>query len=237
MYDGFMNRLVALLAVSSLAPFGFGQSFSDGGNLAVTLPKDAKITMELDARDDDLLALIKTLLKFDPGDSSSSPTKVSIPGAGGGVSMNIGDISSVIKYIHHVHVVTYEGGGGADGLAFQEEVFRKQGMQRMFFSGESSFSVMRSAGMGPMAFISATDDSVTVARTDGMVDLRALGQLGVRALSSMAANPQAKPGTVSIEKKIDAKPATKAVPAKTVKATAKPVTKTSKSTVKKTGGN
>jgi len=120
------------------------------------LPK-AKITMEVDARDDDLLGLVKQV-DF------------------GGIPM-----AEALGNITHLRVVTYERPAGPNveaGTGFYEEIFRKEGARRTFFRDQEGNRTLVLTFDRPRRQIAVilekqnNVNSVTIVRADGYPDLQ-----------------------------------------------------------------
>jgi len=142
------------------------------------VPAGANVTFEIDVQDDDILGILKQLLGA--LGASMNDKAVSVPGPKGSVSVDLAEIKDLFKNIHRIHAVTYEtkGNDGMAEAAEHEATFRKLGLHRLIYiQDERLVSVLRSPGVGGMAFIMVNDNAVTVGRTDGMVNFQVFGKL------------------------------------------------------------
>lgn len=206
-----MRHFVLSLALLAAALPTFAQK-----PLLITLPKGSEITMEVDARDDDILAFIKQAL----GASANSPaSKGVMPKAAGdplkkfGISLD--DVSGILRKIHQVHVITYHAAGHDDGLTFQEPIFTQAGYRRMVFSGseDSKMLLLRSTGTGGLVVVIENGFDVTVGRTDGMIDMALAGRFANVVLMQLMSGSVNKSTTSYLQPKAAAaaKPAKKPV--------------------------
>lgn len=256
-----MKLFIAAAALVAIPLSGFAQTptttMRSNPKLEVQLPKDATVTLEVDARDDDLLAVLKQFLSFGtsevkttvrPAAKTATTTttkvdaKISVPTPAGTIELE--GLSTLFRYIHHVHIVSYNCEDDMmDALAFQENDLKAQGLTRMVYaSPESPFLVMRSAGNGPMAIVTVNEESVTVIRTDGLLDMKFIGSLGGEIATTMAKSAlKNDKGTASttVSSQGVKLTATKTVNSTTKKTTSKAPAKTttSKAPAKKGSGN
>ncbi|AIE84272.1 hypothetical protein [Fimbriimonas ginsengisoli] len=206
-----MRRLILSLTLLTIIPPAFAQS-SASKPLLITLPEGAEVTMEVDARDDDILAFIKQAL----GASSSTPaSKVSVPKGAADplkkLGLNLEDVSGILRKIHQVHVITYHTNDQTDGMRFQEPIFTRAGYRRMVFSAseDNKMLFMRSPA-GGLAIVVVNGNDVTVGRTDGMIDMALAGRFANVALTQLMAGTVGKSQATYLQPK----PATAAKPAK-----------------------
>ncbi|MGV3615683.1 MAG: hypothetical protein ACO1SV_10150 [Fimbriimonas sp.] len=211
-------RFLFAFAISALVPAAWGGQAS----LApIAVPTEAKVTLEIDARDDDLLAVVKQFLGVEePGKGQKAPANAAFPiPAHLGIQMS--DITHLLRDIHQVRVVGYNLAGG-NSLEFHEAKLRDEGLRRMVFSStgnQSVLLVMRGDGGGGLGIYHQQGNSVTVVRTDGMLDMQLVGRLG-RAMIQGVSHASPAPASTTAP----AKPA----PKPTAKPAAKPVRKTGK---------
>lgn len=153
---------LALLAVPALA---------QTADLSIPLPKEAVVAFEVDARDDDLLATLRSFMS-----GKGMPMIPGMPGeAAGFIGVVMGDtLPKILKNVRRLHAVSFKAPTEFDALSFYEGPMRETGAQRMLYTGgKSPVLVLRSDG--GIAFITRSGANVTVARTEGMPDMAALG--------------------------------------------------------------
>jgi hypothetical protein len=202
-------RSIFAVATLALVPAAFAQS---GSVKPITLPEGTQVTFELDARDDDLLAVVKQFFGADeatPAGKKKAPAKLTVPGSRN-INVDWNDISALIRNIHQVRVVSYTAAGDANPIAFHEPAFASQGLRRMIFStgdDQDTFLVMRGDGNRGLGLLFIHGDAVTVARTDGMLDMAMIGRLGRAFMIATMATP-ATPAAPAVKAPV-AKPATK----------------------------
>jgi len=167
----------------------------------IKLPDGAQTTLEVDARDDDLLGLIRKLIaEFDNFDVKSIPGLSSQD-----LQIAPHDISALLKNIHRVRVVSFTNPNQADPVAFFEPQWKALGFHRMIYTGgDSTFLVMRGDATQGMAMLFTSGDETTVVRTDGLLDIPLLGRLAgvvlrgvvataIEAKATITKAPAAKP--------------------------------------------
>jgi len=90
----------------------FTPSFITPSPLVIPTPPGGKLRVEMDARSEDLLGMVKSFLK---GISETGSTTVFLPGQTAAAAQNSvaqaiasGDLAAMLKDVNHVHVVVYE---------------------------------------------------------------------------------------------------------------------------------
>ncbi|HTQ08438.1 MAG TPA: hypothetical protein VMI31_00055 [Fimbriimonadaceae bacterium] len=141
------------------------------GGVDIKPPDGAYVTLEVDARDQDLLGLIRKLVsQFDDVDAKVL----------GGAGMNLApaDVSSLFRRIHRIRVISYSGASNVDPVGFFEPQWQALGFHRLVFSrGDETLLIMCGRPDQGMGLLYTNSDGTTVVRTDGMLDIPALGRI------------------------------------------------------------
>ncbi len=216
--------LVCLLGIAVSAPV-CAQAPAPAPALPIPLPPGAAVQMELDSRDGDLLGMVKGLLA-----GAATPKT----GAGAGAAnanpfanfLSDGQLTALLKDIHHLHVLSFKSGNGAaapagqtaDLLTFYEKPFEAEGGHRMLYLSEQK--VVAVGFDQPRGFALAAVQSlgsVIVVRADGYPDMTVLGGL-LRTFGGLVPGlPTMTPPTVSAPTPA-ARPAPRSVPKTPAKA-------------------
>jgi hypothetical protein len=143
------------------------------------------VTMEVDAREDDLLGLVKQI------DLQGIP------------------LAEALGTITHLRVVTYEPPKGPDAVrpagsesasAFFEKAFVREGARRTFLqdrSGNRTVVLTFDRPQKQIAVIFEKPDGVTVARADGYPDLQKISVFLNRFLPGIGVTPGASPASAA----------------------------------------
>jgi len=220
--------LFCLLGIAVSAPV-CAQAPAPAPALPIPLPPGAAVQMELDSRDGDLLGMVKGLLAgaaTTPGSTTGSASPAA-PDANPFVSLlSDGQLTALLKDIHHLHVLSFKSGNGAaapagqtaDLLTFYEKPFEAEGGHRMLYLSEQK--VVAVGFDQPRGFALAAVQSlgsVIVVRADGYPDMTVLGGL-LRTFGGLVPGlPTMTPPTVSAPTPA-ARPAPRSVPKTPAKA-------------------
>lgn len=185
-------------------------------SLAIPLPPGAKVQMEIDASDDDLLGVVKSLLKGFNGQTLLPPVKGKSDAKPGGrfsAMLNDANLADVFKDVTRIHFVLVEmppvktalvapkpGKAGAaktllpdpepDQTAFYEGTYRAEGGHRIVFSNsEDTHFLMVSFGHARgFALVIQSPGTLAVARADGYPNLEKLTALGMTLANSLGSD-------------------------------------------------
>jgi hypothetical protein len=174
-------------------------------SLAIPLPPGAKVQMEIDASDDDLLGVVKSLLKGFNGKTLLPPIKAKSdgkPGSRFSDMLSDANLADVFKDVTRIHFILVEmppvmakaGKVSAakalspepDQTAFYESTYRAEGGHRIVFSNsEDTHFLMVSFGHAHgFALVVQSPGTLAVARADGYPNLEKLTALGMTLANS-----------------------------------------------------
>lgn len=209
--------------------------------LPIPIPPNAVVQAELDARDDDLLGMVKSLLagivsqKTTPA-AAEEATRI-LPAAPSGPEpafmrlLSEGQISALLKDIHHLHIVTFsltppQADGTAspslDLLRFYEETFLAEGGRRIAWSDVAPARFLMVGFDKPKGFAAVlhAPGRGVVVRADGYPNMEVLGGLmkvfvsqgGMRRAGRPMLNPPTAPSRPTPPAARKARPTTPARP-------------------------
>ncbi len=179
--------LVCLLGIAVSAPV-CAQAPAPAPALPIPLPPGAAVQMELDSRDGDLLGMVKGLLAgaaTTPGSTTGSASPAA-PDANPFVSLlSDGQLTALLKDIHHLHVLSFKSGNGAaapagqtaDLLTFYEKPFEAEGGHRLLYLGEQKVVTVGFDQPRGFAAVVQSSGTVFVVRADGYPDMTVIGSL------------------------------------------------------------
>lgn len=147
--------------------------------LEIGLPPGANVKTEVDAKEDDLLALIKQVLS-----SSSTGAKGSLTSASfdfEGMNLDPEVISKIVRNVHHVHFINYDQQTPGDAVSFHEKTLYGMGLRRMIYDKGSHVLLMLGTSPVEMAGVYQSGTDVMVLRVGGKIDFDVIGKL-IRSL-------------------------------------------------------
>jgi hypothetical protein len=143
--------------------------------LEIGLPPGANVKTEVDAKEDDLLALIKQALA-----SSSTATKGSQTSPTfdfGGMNLDPEVLSKIVRNIHHIHFINYDQQATGDAVSFHEKTLYGMGLRRMIYDKGSHVLLMLGTNPAEMAGVYQSGTDVMVLRMSGKIDFEIVGKL------------------------------------------------------------
>lgn len=179
--------------------------------LPIPIPNGAKVQFEMDAHQEDLLGMIKSFLsglggqkpggagKPPAGPASSGPGVLNASPATAFASiLSDAQLTELLKDIRQLHVVVFalppEGAAKGDApaermdlLTFYEEPFRAEGGRRLLWTdiGPQARALMIGFPQPRgFALVVQTPQMVVAVRTDGYLDLKAVGTLAAQFVGS-----------------------------------------------------
>ncbi len=152
--------------------------------MAIAVPPKAVIAFEVDARDSDLLGLLKNMVE----EFARSPMAKagSMPSS---LPLDVTKLGALLKDVHRVHIVNYLSSEPAitPNKLTHEDDFKLLGLKRMLYIPTGSgFVLAMGKGRGGMALVVAEGAKVTVVRTDGPLDLPMLGKVAATVIPGFA---------------------------------------------------
>lgn len=192
--------LAGVLAVSLLAGGrALAQDAPAYRPLPIPLPEKAQVTVEVDAHQEDLIGVVKSLLKglnlpammrmmqglggpagisFPDVAPNGEPAPVA-PAAPGAAEPPMPNFAEILKNIHQLHMVVFkaEGFTPEQAIKFYEGPFQEQGGRRVLWvnQGETRMLMMGFREPRGFAIVIPTATEVTVVRADGYPDLEGVG--------------------------------------------------------------
>lgn len=176
----------SLLAGAALSAPAFAQTPAPTPALPIPLPPGAAVQMELDSRDQDLLGMVKSLLTGAAAPAGAATAKASADANPFLSLLSDGQLTALLKDIHHLHVLSFKPADAAaspatppaDMLAFYETPFEAEGGHRILYLNGPQKVVMVGFDQ-PRGFAAAVQSSgsVFVVRADGYPDMTVVGSL------------------------------------------------------------
>lgn len=200
-----------LLGLMLLVP-ARGAMAQEEGALAIPLPSNSKVMFEVDASEEDLLGVLKSLLKGFNGQSlmgmmnmipgmmggGGMPGVPGAEGAPGGAAAGVGqmlsqvDLGATLGTIRRVHMVVFTPAAGSkpeDLIQFYEERFRAGGGRRLVWMdmGDMKMMMMGFGSQGGWAAVMPMGaDGVVVMRADGYPNLEGVGPIMMMAIPALS---------------------------------------------------
>ena len=179
-----MRTSPALLLLSfGLAVASPARAQTPSAPLPIPLPPGAAVQLEMDGKDADLLGLVKGLLAGAATPKMGAAVDAAAPNPFLAL-LGDGQLTALLKDIHHLHVVTFKpaaapaGAAPTDYLAFYEKPFEAEGGHRLLYltQGTSVVTVGFDAPRG-FAAVVQSGGTVSVVRADGYPDMAVVGNL------------------------------------------------------------
>ena len=160
-------------------------NMDSGLSAPLTIPPGAKLRVEMDARSEDVLGMMKAFLKG-IGETGSAPTpgQPAPPRSPMADLFANGNLADILKDVNHVHFVVYEVAPGTQGVkpatfdsnAFYENAFGTEGAHRIMFADADQYKLVMVGcpDRKGYAFAASGGGYVAVSRIDGYPNLEVL---------------------------------------------------------------
>ena len=164
--------------------------------LTIPMPPGAKLRVEMDARSEDVLGMMKAFLKG-IGETGSAPTpgQPAPPRSPMADLFANGNLADILKDVNHVHFVVYEVAPGTQGVkpatfdsnAFYENAFGTEGAHRIMFADADQYKLVMVGcpDRKGYAFAASGGGYVAVSRIDGYPNLEVLSAFMSRATAAI----------------------------------------------------
>ena len=164
--------------------------------LLIPMPPGAKLRVEMDARSEDVLGMMKGFLKG-IGETGSAliPGQPALPRSSMADLFVNGNLADILKDVNHMHFVVYELAHGTEGAkpaafdsnAFYETAFGAEGAHRIMFADADQYKLVMVGFPERKGYAYAVSGAgfVGVSRIDGYPNLEVLSAFISRATAEV----------------------------------------------------